>query len=87
MPKETEIEILYTELKTLIAHKYVNMKGFKIAPMREIDLVDYLANYFVRGIDNMASISDIITEWELVPLKSDVEIIQLFNKLRILKKT
>ena len=86
MPKETEIEIIYSDLKRVIGEKYENMKGFKIVPMREVDIVDYLANFFLRNIDNMISLSDIITESELSAFKNDMEIIQMFNRIRNLKK-
>jgi hypothetical protein len=54
--------------------------------MREVDIADYLANFFLRNIDNMISLSDIITESELSAFKNDMEIIQMFNRIRNLKK-
>ncbi len=86
MPKETEIEILYEELKKVVGQKYEKMKGFKIAPMREIDIVDYLSLHFFHDIDNFSNIRDIITEWEIVPLKNDIDIVQIFNRINQLKK-
>ena len=86
MPKETQIEIIYGELKKVIAEKYEKMKGFPIAPMREISIVDYLENVFFNNSDNFSMLNDIITEWELVTFKNDIEINQLFNRIRILRK-
>lgn len=86
MPKETQIEILFDELKKIIGVKYENMKGFKVAPMREIDIVDYLSNLYFHGIDDITNVKDIITEWELVPFKSDIEIQVILYKIRELRK-
>lgn len=84
MPKETEIEILYDDLKKVIAEKYEKMKGFKIAPMREIDIVDYLTMFYFHNIDNFTNLSDIITEWEIVPLRNDPEVIMILTKIKAL---
>lgn len=86
MPKETQIEIIYDELKKYIGEKYENMKGFKIAPMREIDIVDYLEMYFFHNVDNISTVSDIITSFELVPFLNDLQIQLMFQKIKELRK-
>lgn len=85
MPKDTQIEILYDDLKKVISEKYEKMKGFKIAPMGDINIIDYLELLLFDNIDNFSIVKDIITEWELVTFKNDTEINQIFNKIRILK--
>ena len=86
MPKETEIEVIYGEIKQRIAELYENNKGFKIAPMKEIDIVDYLEQYFFHNIDNFFLINSIITESELVPFKNDTQINLMFRRIRNLRK-
>jgi hypothetical protein len=85
MPKDTQIEIYYDELKKLVRDKYEKNKGFKIAAMREIDIIDYLEMLMTHNIDNFVNLRDIITETEVVGFKNDLEIITLLNKVISLK--
>lgn len=85
MPKDTQIEIYYDELKKLVRDKYEKNKGFKIAPMREIDIIDYLEMLMTHNIDNFVNLRDIITETEVVGFKNDLEITTLLNKVISLK--
>jgi hypothetical protein len=85
MPRETEMEILYSQLKEVIGEKYEKMKGFPIMPGREIDISDYLALLYFHKIDNNTNIKDIIAEYELEHLKNDMEINLILNRIRQLQ--
>lgn len=85
MPKGTEIEILYSELKNVIGERYEKMKGFKIVPMREIDISDYLSLLYFHNIDNNTNIKDIIADNEIEHLKNDSEIRLILNKIKTLR--
>lgn len=85
MPKDTEIEILYSNLKEVIEEKYEKMKGFRIASMRAIDISDYLSMLYFHNIDNNTNIKDIIADNEMEHLKNDNDILQILNKIKQLK--